>query len=283
MTAQRCRTFFGYTLLCLLPAVIVFIIVGAIYLDAFNFYEVKSHNGFLIDTYVSTNAGETTTYVVEQVFSYAATTNGHESSANCSRDARSYYSEDQAIRSADSVVLGTTRTIYLSKSLGDHSCIDRDTREFFLQVGLYSMAFVAAYVLAASYLVFVEDCRACCVRRSAPAIFVNNRYQRTGGAAERDADSVITDFDDEAEYGDMGIAHSRAAAPERPERAVEMVAAGVAVDKLGASGSGGGGAGGSGDTRSVGSWASTADALSDEDEGEAEEEEEDGDHGVQYV
>jgi hypothetical protein len=175
------------------------------------------------------------------------------------------------------VVLGTTRTIYLSKSPGDHSCIDRDTRELYLQIGLYSMAFVAAYVLAASYLVFVEDCRACCLRRSAPAIFINNRYQRTGGAAERDADSVITDFDDEAEDGEVGTAHSCTAAPERPERAVEMAVAAATVDKLGTGGSGGGG-GGRGDSRSVGSWASTVHWLSDEDGGESEDAD-----GVQYV
>jgi hypothetical protein len=273
MRVVCCKDCFGYGLLCLLPAVFVGIIIGAIYLDAFDFYEASSHHGLLIDSYVSINNGESTTYVVEQIFSYHVTTDGLLSSANCTRDVRSFYSQDKADRASDAVVLGTSRTIYLSKRTDDHSCIDKETRALYLQTGLYSLAFVAAYVFAVGYLAFGDSCKGCCLRSSVPAIFAHP-YRRTGGAVERDDDSVLTDLDEEVGE-DPGS--NTAAAPVRRVRTVEVEMAPTSVTATATVGKAAAGA----ETGSVGSWASTADSLSDsEDE---EEGGEDGEDGVHYV
>lgn len=242
MSAFCCKDCLLYGLVLLMPAFIAFIIVGAVYMNSFADYEVVPHHGVLTDTFVSVYVGKSTTFTVEQVFTYTASVDGQLTFANCSRAAYSFQDEDKATRASDAVILGTSRIIYLSKPTYDDSCIDSDTRNFYLQLGASSLAFVAAWAFTLCYVVYRAIRKECCASHAATANSIHH-YERTG--------SVI---DVGALYGDVEEGVELASLPaQNTVRTTPDTAAAETPCKATSAG---------GSTTEANSWASTVDSLS---------------------
>jgi hypothetical protein len=237
-----CKDCLLYVLALLLPAFIAFIIVGAIYMNAFAYYEVVSHHGVLTGTYVSVYVGKSTTYTVEQVFSYTATSaNGQLTFDNCSRAAYSFQDEGKATRASEAVVLGTSRSIYLSKLAKDDSCIDKDTRDFYLQIGVASLAFVATWAFTLIYVLYRAIRKECCTDHDATTDEIH-RYERTDQV--RYVGALYGDVEEAIEFPPLPV-------PDRPSpvtAAAGTPCKGASADDI---------------TTETNSWASTVNSLTD--------------------
>lgn len=103
----------------------------------------SAHTGTLIDTYIvgitthNRKSSDTTNYHVAELFRYQTIGDNMETHLhNCSLTMiKKYPKLSQATRSADSKLLGTTRTIYVS-NLAPKTCIDEKMRVVDFIVGL---------------------------------------------------------------------------------------------------------------------------------------------------
>ena len=114
-------------LLCRLAfSSVFFIAIGFKHLADFNLYE-NSYEGKLVATYIQKDGGLAYPYVINQVFSYSTTENGH-NYKNCSREATDTYATSKiANREESKVILGTYRIIYPNK-YHSNRCVDDNGR-----------------------------------------------------------------------------------------------------------------------------------------------------------
>jgi hypothetical protein len=99
---------------------------------------------------------KSTSYVVQEIFSYPIVKKNVTHRANCSRGSEEYKQESSARRAARGVTLGTTRSLIVTKDPKDHSCINKNELNGLLYVSISMFSVLGLSVLSCC-------CYPCCV------------------------------------------------------------------------------------------------------------------------
>jgi hypothetical protein len=135
----------------------VSLILGSVFMGLYGGYETHSIEGRLIATTVTVHHQKrSTSYIVQEIFSYPVERDNEIHFANCSRASKEFSRESRAWGASHGVILGTTRPLYLSKSRKDHSCIDRNKLNTYFYVGVSMLSFVGFSMLSCCFSCWLD-------------------------------------------------------------------------------------------------------------------------------